>query len=723
MSAPSGYNPSATMIAPSGGAIHAMSGGFSSSPYPPGMSAASSLLPDVKGAIDIYRGGANHVGGAEDEEVAVASVVSIIANEEANKIDEASIAVAAVVAIIANEDKVEDKDENKDKDTDKDEDITRELNIFGSLYTVSNPSKEIEEKGWDKLIESLHLGKLPAVQLLGIKKMIYNQPLCLSQDFQIATSMTCEPMRILINTVIKQSIESGIIDKDTLQQINLLFGQNEWLSALSLTGQTAITALNNKNVVKMNEATTPAVAATVAVPETAVKTATAKTATAKTATAVVPATVKTATTVVPGAAAATATAAATTTVVPGAAAPVAPAAPVASKAAAAAAPSDDLVSPIGIVNAPTIACYAITSFQYLFSIPDFVAEIMNWGVGINRSEHPAIDYDSITPASESKIIADAMKDATPYSVTGENQFRVKDALFYIVNKLIEKRIPFSKAATYEFNKDIDTPISISKAIMYLMTQYILYHNSSAISKNAFVTQQSSADFIRFIIEMCAFGEFNKQFAVVTRNTVKHWDGNFVTVPAGDMYGMSLIFAAIANNTIEQIYEAYQAPTELTGYMDPITTKKIDTEQKMEVDISNATYLHITINNTTNVPITINPNIILSGRPYRLIGTILYRGRVGGEYGHYRYVRMNSQPGIALENTPSILYDDQTVIYHNTLTAELVNQIQTQCRELLYVFTGTTSSAAKGAAKGAATGASKGGRVKRVIRKNKHVRNM
>ena len=53
----------------------------------------------------------------------------------------------------------------------------------------------------------------------------------------------------------------------------------------------------------------------------------------------------------------------------------------------------------------------------------------------------------------------------------------------------------------------------------------------------------------------------------------------------------------------------------------------------------------------------------------------------------------------------------------------MNQIQTQCRELLYVFTGTTSSAAKGAAKGAATGASKGGRVKRVIRKNKHVRNM
>ena len=125
MSAPSGYNPSATMIAPSSGAIHAMSGGFTSSPYPPGMSAATSLLPDVKGSIDIYRGGAIHMGGENEEEnIAIAATVATIADEDGsttitestintpsgtddvtgNNLDaDVDIAVASTIAIIANE--------------------------------------------------------------------------------------------------------------------------------------------------------------------------------------------------------------------------------------------------------------------------------------------------------------------------------------------------------------------------------------------------------------------------------------------------------------------------------------------------------------------------------------------------------------------------------------------------------------------------------------------
>jgi hypothetical protein len=80
--------------------------------------------------------------------------------------------------------------------------------------------------------------------------------------------------------------------------------------------------------------------------------------------------------------------------------------------------------------------------------------------------------------------------------------------------------------------------------------------------------------------------------------------------------------------------------------------------------------------------------------------------------------MNTQPGIGLAETPSILYNDRKVTYYETAKG-LIDTIQTQCRELLYVFTGEASTIPLSNP----TMPTSGGRTKRVIRKHTHVHDM
>ena len=74
MSAPPGYNPSSTMLPETGGAIRAMQGGFSASPYTGGVTETNSLIKDVSSAIapiSSYSGGA-----ANAIPIAIASTVA-----------------------------------------------------------------------------------------------------------------------------------------------------------------------------------------------------------------------------------------------------------------------------------------------------------------------------------------------------------------------------------------------------------------------------------------------------------------------------------------------------------------------------------------------------------------------------------------------------------------------------------------------------------------------
>ncbi len=729
------------MIAPSSGAIHAMSGGFTSSPYPPGMSAASSLLPDVKGTIDIYRGGANHVGGEnEEEDVAVSSVVAIIANEEEeNKMavhtEDENIAAAAAIAIIANEDisdkkviqnkvkelnkaPIETTDEldiavaatiaiiaNEEKkeveDKDKDDDISKEINIFGTLYKVPNPTKNIDQSEWGKIIDSLHLSNLHSNDLDDIKIMIYNQPLCLEQDFPIALSVKCEPMRILINTVIMHAIKNGLIDEDTRKQINILFSKSDWLSGLS---QNTIQPINL--LFKPEDTITALSGAT----GTAATTGTSTTATAATGTTgtATTATVTTGTTGTATTGTGTETTGTGTTTAPDnkliqlieETSPTKGSVPVITKPIPEVKTSitdktEYPVSAIGISNEPTIACYAITSLQYLFSIPEFIREILSYTPSSDQN------YDHVTRTSVEEIIEKVITESPSlkYDIVGEKQVQVKDALFYIIANLNENSIVFSQANTYTFPKNSKLTESLGRAIMYLMTHFILYLNSVSTKTDRFNTQQDADHFIRFILMMCKFPEIESKFYISTTSTVTY---NGITSTTNGDPETSIMLPA-QNGTIEELFNNYQNPTKVT-----ITKEGTDVQadKKIDINLNNAYYLHITINRMDNtIPITINPNITLSGRPYKLIGTILRRG-TGPKSGHYRYVRMNTQPGVVLDDTPSIVYDDNTVIYH-PISKDIKNQIQTECRELLYVFTGKSS----------------GGRIKRVVRRIRHVRDM
>jgi len=724
MSAPSGYNPNTTMIAPSGGAIHAMSGGFSSSPYPPGTSASMSLLPDVKGPIDIYRGGANDAGD-EEENIAVAAAVAMIANEDdsltttkkeepketlpaataptattatnktiattttdATDATDADIAVTAAIANIANEEKKEkseEKPEKSEENSEKSEDTkSKKLDIFGTIYEVSNPLEEYDQFGWDKLIDSLHLSKLPPNDLNAIKIMIYNKPNCLSQNFVISTNAQCEPIRQLINTVIIHALKSGIMDQETITQINILFGKSEWISELSKVNTPSISALSETNKLKINGAAP--------LPVTTIPVTTATTGIATVSRKEPDQTLKKLL---------------VETVPTQGVAPTVPK-PIPDAQKMITDTSDNLVSTTGISNEPTIACYAITSLQYLFSIPEFITEILKHNV--NRSPPPAMNYDNITNKSVDEIIKKVTSEnpSLPYDITGENQLHVKDALYYIITTLLQHSIPFSEAASHGFTQNDTLPTSLGKAIMYLMTQFILYLNSSSTDKNRFHTQQDAADFIRFILMICDFKEIDELFRVVLESTVTPPSGTASTTSTSET---SLVFLA-QKGTIESLFDAYQQSTKVDYTMQGTN---VQADKTIKIDLNNTRYLHITINRQDNtIPITIEPNITLLGRKYKLIGTILRRG-TGSSSGHYRYIRMNAQSGKTLENTPSILYDDRTVTYHNTLTAQLINEIQTQCRELLYVFIGNTTS----------TGTSKslGGRIKRVIRRNRYVRDM
>lgn len=72
MSAPPGYDAGASMLPESGGAIRAMQGGFSASPYTGGITEQNSLIPDVPATIKNYSGGAN----GNSNQVAAVGVVA-----------------------------------------------------------------------------------------------------------------------------------------------------------------------------------------------------------------------------------------------------------------------------------------------------------------------------------------------------------------------------------------------------------------------------------------------------------------------------------------------------------------------------------------------------------------------------------------------------------------------------------------------------------------------
>ena len=91
MSAPPGYNETASMLPDAGGAIRAMHGGFSASPYTGGVAETNSLIPDVRGSITSYS------GGAANNTIPVAIASTAVSNSPAP----ASVAPVAPIAPIA----------------------------------------------------------------------------------------------------------------------------------------------------------------------------------------------------------------------------------------------------------------------------------------------------------------------------------------------------------------------------------------------------------------------------------------------------------------------------------------------------------------------------------------------------------------------------------------------------------------------------------------------
>ena len=209
--------------------------------------------------------------------------------------------------------------------------------------------------------------------------------------------------------------------------------------------------------------------------------------------------------------------------------------------------------------------------------------------------------------------------------------------------------------------------------------------------------------------MCDFKNIEQLFHIGLTSKIIKKDGTFAETPKSDT-SLTLSTQSTQSNTITQLYDTYQAPTQIDYKEDDGITRK--TDKTIELDLSTTSYLHITVNNVNHQSIDIETNITLSGRNYRLMGVILYRSvyKESPLGGHYRYIRINGQPSINLSNTPSILYNDMKVTYYEKLPDDMIKTIKKECRELLYVFTGNAPNF-------------KGGRTKRVIRRHTYVHDM
>ena len=97
MSAPPGYNETASMLPDAGGAIRAMQGGFSASPYTGGVTAENSLLPKVPEAVAPIT---NYSGGAAPEAVPVAVASTFV--RDSNAVPAAVIPNAVVPNTVPN---------------------------------------------------------------------------------------------------------------------------------------------------------------------------------------------------------------------------------------------------------------------------------------------------------------------------------------------------------------------------------------------------------------------------------------------------------------------------------------------------------------------------------------------------------------------------------------------------------------------------------------------
>ena len=294
MSAPPGYNETASMLPDGGGAIRAMQGGFSASPYSGGVSETNSLIKDVSPAvapISSYSGGNGNAAipiaiattsvaspivaapaakpvsstssSAEVQEVALATTLVAAAPSVAPSVAPLPAASAAASAAASPEDLLFNNNAYDSVAVFAASDLfnanaTTALATLGSIARKTNSTpiiKSVEEgkdaetktitvygksytvgtntstKDWNTLMENLGLDALSADDQKEFKEMIYDDPACVEEDLSVGASIKCRATRKFIFKVSKKLLD---IPASNGKKVEVIFDPDKQVETLSV---------------------------------------------------------------------------------------------------------------------------------------------------------------------------------------------------------------------------------------------------------------------------------------------------------------------------------------------------------------------------------------------------------------------------------------------------------------------------------------------------------